>query len=679
MSTGIIGAGLSGLAAAQYGLQTTAHNIANVDTPGFSRQRAIVVSNPALQTGSGYVGQGARVLTIERLYSSFLTDQVQRSQSRSSELETYHAQISQIDNMLADTTTGLSPSLQQFFNGVQQVAANPAQLPAREAMMSSAQGLADRYQSLGNQLTEIADGINVDLRATVTSINSFAEAIASLNQQIGVAQAANGQPANDLLDTRDQLVLELNQLVQARTTPSGDGGVNVFIGNGQQLVVGSLAGALTTTPSASDPSRLAVGLKTPGGSIQEMPESLLKGGSLGGLLAFRAESLDRVTNDLGRNAASLALAFNAQSSLGQDLLGQSQLSAPPSSFTPDLFVVPPPTVIANANNPAGSPSVSAAFVKPPPFNGNFHTDLGSSDYRLSADASGLTLTRLADNRQWDGADIGAINSELASDPQGFMLASSGGEPLAGSSYLVRPTRDAARNLSVNPALAANPSLIAAAGPIRTTSGQANTGSATISAGSVGPGYADSLAALPVTLAFQGGNLQGFPAGTQVSIGGSAPVLIADPTQGVAYPSGANITLVGSAPPTGISFAINGQPGNGDTFTLVRNDGATADGRNALALAQLQTQATMSGQTASFQQAYAQLVSEVGNQTRQIEVSGIAQQSLLAQAQASREALSGVNLDEEAANLIRYQQAYQASAKAMEIGASLFNTILQIAG
>jgi hypothetical protein len=137
-------------------------------------------------------------------------------------------------------------------------------------------------------------------------------------------------------------VLELNQLVQARTTPNGDGRVNVFIGNGQQLVVGSLAsGHLTTTPSASDPSRLVVGLKTPGG-IQEMPESLLKGGSLGGLLAFRAESLDRVTNDLGRNAASLALTFNAQSSLGQDLLGQSQLSAPPSSFTPDLFVVPPP-------------------------------------------------------------------------------------------------------------------------------------------------------------------------------------------------------------------------------------------------------------------------------------------------------------------------------------------------
>jgi flagellar hook-associated protein 1 FlgK len=678
MSTGIIGAGLSGLAAAQYGLQTTAHNIANVDTPGFTRQRTIVTSNPALQTGSGYVGQGARVLTIERLYSSFLTDQVQRSQSRSSELETYHAQISQIDNLLADSTTGLSPSLQQFFNSVQQVAANPGQLPGREAMMSSAQGLADRYQSLGNQLTEIADGLNADLRATVTSINSFAEAIASLNQQIGVAQASTGQPANDLLDTRDQLVLELNQLVQARTTPNGDGGVNVFIGNGQQLVIGSLASGITTTPSASDPSRLVVGLQTPGG-IQEMPESLLKGGSLGGLLAFRAESLDRVTNDLGRNAASLALTFNAQSSLGQDLLGQSQLSAPPSSFTPDLFVVPPPAVIANVNNPAGSPSVSAAFANPPPFNGNFYTDLGSSDYRLSADASGLTLTRLADNKEWGGADLGAINSALASDPQGFTLASAGGEPPAGSSYLVRPTRDAARNLSVNPALAANPSLIAAAGPIRTASGQANTGSATISAGNVGPGYADALAALPVTLAFQGGNLQGFPAGTQVSIDGLAPVLIADPTQGVAYTSGATITLVGSTPPAGISFAITGQPANGDTFTLARNGGATADGRNTLALAQLQTQATMSGKTASFQQAYAQLVSDVGNQTRQIEVSGIAQQSLLAQAQASRESLSGVNLDEEAANLIRYQQAYQASAKAMEIGASLFNTILQIAG
>jgi flagellar hook-associated protein 1 FlgK len=420
MGSGIIGTGVSGLHAAQFGLQTTEHNIANANTPGYTRQRTIQASNPGLLTGAGFLGQGTRVATIERVYSRFMTEQVDRSQSSVSQLDSYYAQIKQIDNMLGDASAGLAPALQEFFSSVDQVAANPSQLATRQSMVSTAQALSARYQALGDQLAQMNDSINGEITGSVAEINSYAEQIATLNQQIGVAEASTGQPANDLQDSRDQLVFELNKRIKTTTTLNDDGSYNVFIGNGQQLVVGSHVMSIATTPSSSDPSRLLVGLKTAAG-VQELPESVIKGGSLGGLLAFRSESLDRASNELGRNAVSLALTFNAQSALGQDLLGQSQLTAAPTSFTPQFFSVSAPVVTSSTTNPPGSPAVIAEFITPPPFNGNFYTDLGSSDYRLSSDGTSVTLTRLSDKKQWNGADLAAINTQLASDPQGFTL------------------------------------------------------------------------------------------------------------------------------------------------------------------------------------------------------------------------------------------------------------------
>ena len=376
-----------------------------------------------------------------------------------------------------------------------------------------------------------------------------------------------------------------------------------------------------------------------------------------------------------RQNAQLPLTVKAQSALGKDLSGRSLVSR--AGFESALFDVSAPAVIANANNPAGSPSVSATFVTLP-FSGNFYTDLGNSDYRLTSDGINATLTRLSDNKQWLGATLKDVNDALLLDSQGFTLAPAGVLP-AGASYLIQPTRDAARNLSVNRVLAADPGLIPAAGPIRSAAGANNTGAATISAASIGPGYPAAVAPLlplPFIMEYQGGNLQGFPAGAQVAVDGVIVPLA--PGGIVPYKSGATMTIVGSVPPSGVSFSIAGLPNNGDRFSIDLNPAAVADGRNALALGQLQIQDTMSGSKASFQEAYAQLVSEAGSKTRQLQVTSDAQQAILAQAQASRESLSGVNLDEEAANLIRYQQAYQAAAKAMQIGASLFDTILQIA-
>ena len=738
MGSGIINTGITGLNAAQLGMQTTGHNITNANTAGFNRQRTVQASNIAMLTGAGFIGQGVHVSTIERMYDTFLSSQVNRAQTTSSELDAYYTQIKQIDNMLADPNSGLSPALQEFFRGVQQVSANPSQLPARQAMISSAQALVARFQGLEDRISQMYDGINSQLTTAVASINSYSTQIADLNQSIVLAGSSISQPPNDLLDQRDQLVLELNKLIRVTTTTNTDGTFNVYIGNGQQLVTGAQVTTMTSLPSVADPLRFAVGLATSGGT-QELPESLITGGSLGGLLSFRSGSLDRTANDLGRNAASLALTFNAQHALGQDLLGQSIGGA---SFAASFFTVSQPTVIANGNNSLVTPGViSAALVTPPPIDGvytlanvagtysltrqsdgtvwsgaslaalqttvqaalpasevlvlsgatvaagastqvlssaangaNFYTKLTNSDYRLSYDGTNYTMTRLSDNTQWANASLTTLSSTIAGS-EGFTLSLASGTFASGDSFIIQPTRAAARNIAVNATVAADARLIAAAMPVRTSAGSANTGSGKISAGNTQAGFGTpAIAAAGVTFTYaSAGNtltVAGLPAGANISVTvGSTSTVYPGPT--IPYTSGAKISFAG------VSLDISGNLNNADVFTLAGNPSGVTDGRNALTLGALQTQNTMSGKTASYQSAYAQLVSDSGNKSREIEVKSQAQSALLKQSSDARDALSGVNLDEEAANLLRYQQAYQASAKLIDMGSKLFDVLLAI--
>ena len=681
MSTGFINTGMTGLQVAQLALATSSHNITNADTAGYNRQRVVQANNSALLTGAGYVGQGAHATTIERMYDTFLNDQVSSAQTQVSELTSYYSQVSQIDNMLADANAGLSSALKAFFAGVQDVATNPSQVSSRQSLVSSTQSLVSRFQALDSQLTQMYESVDGLVTSTVSSINTYAQQIGEVNAQIIAAQSSNGQP-NDLLDQRDQLVSELNKLIKVTTTTNTDGSFNVFVGTGQQLVVGPQVSAMTATPSSSDATRVVVGLKTAGTS-QELPESLINGGTLGGLLRFRSESLDSATNQLGREAVSLALTFNAQNALGQDLLGNA---AGDTAFAADLFALVKPTVIANTLNPVGSPAVSIELTTPPPFNGNFYTDLTGSDYRLDYNAGSLKLTRLSDNKSWTAEDrvvaganvtaIEGINAQLKLDPQGFSLNAATFSPSSeGASYLIEPTRNAASNISVNAAIAADPRLIAAAAPIRTAATSTNAGNAQVSAGKVGTGYVAPVVGYPFTLTYDSvaNSFSGFPPGVVTVTSGATTTSYTYPApdSSIPYTSGATITF------SGISVEISGTPKNGDSFSVARNTTASTDGRNALLLGKLQTQNTMVGRTATYQSAYALLVSEVGNKTRAVLTTGAAQEALLTQTTASREALSGVNLDEEAANLIKFQQAYQAAAKVIDMASKLFDAVLAI--
>lgn len=660
MGTGIFSIGVSGIAAAQMGLLTTEHNVVNANTPGYSRQTTTQATNIAVNTGAGAMGQGVHVQTVKRMYDSYVNSQVNTAQTQVSQLDSFYSEISQIDNLLADPNAGLSPALQSFFAGVQQVASNPSLLPARQSMISSAQTLVGRFQDIQSKIGEIADEVNGRITDAVSEINAYAAQIADVNQRIVVAEAAYQQPANDLLDQRDQLVSELNKRIRVQTSTNSNGSYNVYIGNGQQLVVGSQVMQLTATASTSDPSKIVVGLKTNSGTLQ-MPDSLIVGGQLGGLVDFRNRSLDSVGNELGRIAASVALTFNAQHELGQDLQGNILGNA---GFVGNFFSIPSPMVLPNAGN-TGTGAVSASLAAPSN-SGNFYTNLTNSNYQVAFGAAGAyTITRQSDG-QLVGSGSGA--GSVTVDGVAITIGAVGNN---GDTFVIKPVADAAMTISVDGRIAADPRLIAAAAPVRTAPVQTNTGSMTISQGSVATGY--SMAGLPVTLSATATTLNGVP--------GTWTAVYSDGTSSA--PSSGNIPLTAGAATlakitfNGMSFDIKGSPAAGDQFTVQQNTAGVQDGRNAVLFAKLQTQNTVSGGTATYQAAFARLVADNGIMTRETKVKMDAQTSVLKQAQSAREALSGVNLDEEGAEMLKFQRAYQASSKILEVGNQLFDTILSL--
>ena len=634
----ILATGVTGLNAAQINLLTTSHNITNADTPGYSRQQAIQSTNIPQSTGAGFIGNGVNVSTVKRLHNQFLTTQLLQVQTQSSQLEAHHTQITRIDNILADPIAGLSPALQDFFNGINDVASNPSSVPSRQAMLSNAESLVSRLHSLDGQMSDMRDGVNTEIKSTVNEINALTGQIAKLNHNIMLAEgAAAGQPANDLYDQRDELINQLSRFVNADVVKQGDGTYNVFIGSGQAVVVGTETMQLKAMVSPENPQELTVGISI-GSKTITLPEDQLSGGSLGGVLNFRSESLNEAQNSLGRVAISLAQTFNDQHRLGMDLNG---------NLGQDFFTVPTPQVFSSAfNNPASNITVDISDVN----------QLTTSDYRFSYDGTNYVITRLSDNASTSTTTVPSAGSPLIMDGVRITNAAINAQ----ERFLIQPTVNGAKNITTN---ISDTSAIAAAAPIRTESVFANTGNATISQGSVDTTLPlDPNLQQPVTITFH------TPYDGQYDVTGTGTGL---PATNLVYTDGANISY------NGWTVQIKGQPDAGDSFTVTPNNSGTADNRNALLLAGLQTKNTMANGSASFQEAYGQMVSLIGNKTRELEVTSKVQGNLVTQTQQSIDALSGVNLNEEAANLLRYQQAFQAASKMIQISDSLFDSILRI--
>jgi flagellar hook-associated protein 1 FlgK len=649
MSGNLLSIGKSGLFAAQTALTTTGHNITNANVEGYSRQGVVQATSTTMETGAGFVGTGTKIAEIKRYSDEFLNQQVRTATASTSSLDAYYAQVSQIDNLLADTTSGLSPAIQNFFASVQDVTGNGASIPSRQALLSASESLAGSFQQIDARLDEIGDGVNSQIETNVNLINTYAKQIAEINAKIGSYGSIEQRQPNDLLDQRDQLVMELNKHVKATVMAGSNNSLNVSIGNGQPLVVGQQSFALATMKTPTDLTRLTVGYAT-GDKVTQLPENALAGGELGGLLEFRTGTLDRVQNSIGRLAIGMAFTVNAQHKLGVDGSGQQGK---------DFFVQAPAYVAAAVDNASTSTGKVGAVVTDP-------TQLTDSDYKVESDGSNFFVTRLSDNNRTKIDPYNAAGTTRTIDGVEFNFS---GAAAAGDNYLVRPTVNGASGFQL---ALSDVGQIAAGSPIATSAPIANKGTGLVSAGSVSADYYSAPPALPVSLSFDsaGGQLTGFPAGATVSMtfngtttthtGGSAP-----------FQAGASYSF------SGVNLTMSGVPQNGDTFNVNANTAGTADTRNIQALGALQTKNIFNGGSATYQSAFAQTVSAVGNKTREVQVNASAGEALLKQVQGAASDVSGVNLDEEATNLLKYQQAYQAAGKVMQIANTIFDTLLSI--
>lgn len=636
MGNSIVNVGYSGLLTAQNQLLTTSHNISNANTPGFSRQQVILNTNTPQSSGAGFIGAGVHSTTVQRIYSEFLVSQSLQVQTKSQLLDSNYAQIKQLDNMFGEATSGLSPTLQNFFSSIQDVATNPSVIPSRQAMLSNAETLVARFHSMDQRMSQISEGINTQITSSVVQINSIAEQLAEINKQIIWAEgSAGGQPANDMLDQRDELISQLNKIINTDTVRQNDGTVNVYIGTGQALVVGAQTLSLQAIKSPDNPDNLTVALIN-GNSTIQLPESQITGGILGGVMSFRSETLDNAKNALGRIAITLAQTFNEQHQLGMDLNGD---------MGEDFFAVPAPKVISAITNNLAS-DITAGISD--------YSALTTSDYQFSYDGTNYILTRLSDNTSVRTAIAPSGALPLTLDGISVTAATI----LANERFRIQPTINGAKDIAVS---IADTTKIAAAGPNRTSAALTNTGTGTISAGTVNPLPLDLNLQQPLTITFHA------PYNGQYDVTGTGTGL---PATNQAYAAGADISF------NGYTFQISGSPAAGDVFTVAPNNNGSADNRNALLLGVLQTQNTLGSSTATYQSAYGQLVSQIGNKARELEVTSKAQANLLAQTEKSIQSVSGVNLDEEAANLLRFQQAYQAASKIIEMSNTLFDSILR---
>jgi len=618
--------GISGLLAFQRAIDTISHNIANVGTEGYSRQRTEFMTRTPNPYANGMVGNGVDVSTIRRVYDDLIASQVRASSSTFSSMDTFAAYMERLNNLFADTDTGLTTTLQKFVNAMQDVANSPSSIPARQVLLSEARGLAERLRSYDAQLASYDRQIESQLESEAREISTLADGIAQLNVQISASYAVYQQPPNDLLDQRDRLIDELSTHIDVSTVPQSDGTVNVFIGTGQSLVVGGKASDMVTLTDPYDAGRHRMGLKLEGGNAADITSSLT-GGSLGGALEFRDQVLDPARNALGRISVALQSVVNEQHAAGIDLNG-----LPGGAF----FDVGEVEVLNHASNTG-----NATFEVT-------RTDTGAiteSDYYLEKTATGWSLRRDSDNAMVPLSGTGTAADPLTADGLSIVVSNTAN---TGDRFLIRPTRAAANGFEV---MISDPAKIAAAAPIRTGAASTNTGTGTISPGKVVQADHPQLRS-DVTIEFIDANTY--------SINGSG-----------AYPYTSGEPIVYN----GWQVEISGAPAAGDTFTVSDNTGGAGDNRNALALVQSLSSKVLDNGTASINDTTTRLVGNIGVTTRQIQASRDAQEVIRQESVDARNAVSGVNLDEEAANLLRFQQAYQAAAQLINVANSLFDSLL----
>ena len=548
----LINNAMSGLAAAQAALNSASNNISSYNVAGYTRQTTIMAQANSTLGAGGWVGNGVYVSGVQREYDSFITNQLRAAQNQSSGLTTRYEQMSKIDNLLSSKTSSISTSMQDFFTSLQTLVSNAEDPAARQALIGKADGLVNQFRTTDQYLRDQDKQVNTAIKASVDQINNYSKQIASLNDQISrLTGVGAGASPNDLLDQRDQLVSELNQIVGVEVSVQDGGTYNITMANGYSLVQGSNARQLAAVPSSDDPNRTTVAYVDGVAGEVEIPEKLLNTGSLGGLLTFRSQELDQTRNTLGQLALAFADAFNTQHKEGFDANGDQGK---------DFFAIGSPAVFNNAKN-TGTGSLSAKITD--------SSAVQATDYKIVYDGTDWQVTRLADNTSFKGT----VNGGKMSFDGMEITVNTGAK--ANDSFTVKPVSNAVVDMKV---MVTDESKIAMA---------------------------------------------------QVSKNDPDPDI----------------------------------------------DKGKSDNRNGQKLLDLQTKATVGNKT--FNDAYATLVSDVGNKTATLKTSAITQNNVVTQLYKQQQSISGVNLDEEYGNLQRYQQYYLANAQVLQTANALFDALINI--
>ncbi|MBB3046377.1 flagellar hook-associated protein 1 FlgK [Litorivivens lipolytica] len=617
---------LSAIVSYQRALATTSHNIANVNTEGYSRQSVSLSTNVPQNFGFGAIGSGVRVSTIERQFDQFVVDQMRNSSSSYHQAQAYTDLAAQVDRLLSDPNSGISSALSSFFNSMQQLSDDPSSIPARQGVLAEADNLTSRLASVAGQFSGISQEINTRMRSSVEEINGLSSHIAELNEAITRARAqTGGNEPNDLLDQRDQALLELSSFMDIKVVKQDGDTMNVFTSTGESIVLNNRSMALGVTGSEFDPTRLEITLESDSGTREI--SGLIRGGSLGGVLNFREELMDPALAQLGRMSYGLAEAANSQHRAGMTLNGE---------LGGDLFSIASPEGVASRNNTGGA-LVTVGITDT--------GDLTTDNYLLQYNGTSYQLFNAR-----TGAAEPTTGTGTAADPllAAGMSISLSTTPATGDRFLIKPTSNMSGSLEL---AISRPDDLAAAAATRVSAASTNRGDAALVSSSV-IDATDPQLLTTATLEFLS------PTTYQINGAGS-----------FTYTPGTAIDINGSR------LTLDGTPAAGDRFTLSSNSGGVGDNRNALALANLQDRGLFEGGNTSVMDSATTLLGDVAVATRASSVQASSQLSLLEQSVARRESVSGVNLEEEAANMLRFQQAYQAASQAVSTSNSLFQTLI----
>jgi flagellar hook-associated protein 1 FlgK len=650
--TTLMSIGMRAMFANSASLNVTGHNIANANVEGYSRQEVELATAAGQFTGAGFFGKGVNVVNVKRAHDQFLTMQLAAAKSMASMDESRYMQLTQLENLFPPGDQGLGYAMGDFFTSMVDLSNTPGDSSARQAVLARAADVSDRFANSAVRLDMMQDGVRSDMEVSAQTVNALAARVAQLNEQIAANRGSNQQP-NDLMDERDNLINQISGYVNVTTIAADDGSVGVFMAGGHRLVLGSESAEMTVRPDPMDPSRVGLSITSHGDTLA-LSDDLLSGGTMAGLLRFQNQDLVQARNQLGQMAAAFAAKVNEAQAMGVDLGGNAGAA---------LFNIGPPLALPSANNARDG---SGALIGTVNLTVTDASLLQASDYSLRPDPNNAGMYELV--RLSDGLTRSVANGD---EVDGFRIDVGTPAPAATDTFLLQPVGRAANGMS---RALDDANGLAAAYPVQASLGVDNTGTATVDLLRMTDGTVDPE--LTATITFSDDT-------------GAYTWELRDRTSGALASSGTGTWTAGQPIElNGFALDLNGVPATGDTVTVDKTLYPATNNGNALAMQRMADERfvgrTLDGsgeylQGATVTDAYANTMADIGVRVQSARVSAnisYASASQAAQAQASR---SGVNLDEEAARLIQFQQGYQAAAKVLQVAQSVFDTMLQIGG